>query len=93
MIVGSARIEIHFPHSHSLKDKRQVLRSVKERLRARLNVSVAEVEHQDLWQRASLGVATVAESPGFAERVLDEAVRLVESEPRLQILDVQRQLA
>lgn len=56
-------------------------------------MAVAEVDHQDLWQRASLAVATVAESPGFAEKVLDEAVRLVESETRLQVLDVHRQWA
>ena len=58
MFIGLLTLDIHFPGARSLKDKRQVLRGVQARLRKRYNVSVAEVEHQDLWQRA--GVAVVA---------------------------------
>ena len=53
-------IEIHLPGVASLKEKRQVLRSLKDGLRERYNVSVAEIEHQDLWQRATLGIVGIA---------------------------------
>jgi hypothetical protein len=69
MVVALLSIECHLPTARSLKDKRMVLQSVKGRLR-RLNVAVAEVEHQDLWQRAGLAVVTVAATEALAEREL-----------------------
>jgi uncharacterized protein YlxP (DUF503 family) len=78
-VVGLLSIELFIPGAHSLKEKRMVLRGVKDRLR-RFNVAVAEVEHQDLWQRAALGVVTIAGSEGLASRelqgVLDEIERV-----------------
>jgi len=59
MVIGLLTLEIHLPGARSLKDKRQVLRGFVARLRKRFNVSVAEVEHQDLWQRAGLAVVAV----------------------------------
>ena len=61
MIVGICTVELYIPYAHSLKDKRQVLRSLLERMR-RHNVSVAEVAHQDLWQRAGIAIAAVGSS-------------------------------
>ena len=61
MTVGILTLEIHLPQARSLKDKRQVLRSLKERLRSRHNVAVSELEeHADLWQRAGLAIVSVA---------------------------------
>ena len=61
MTVGVLTFDLHLPQARSLKDKRQVVRSVKERLRARHNVAVSELEeHADVWQRASLAVVSVA---------------------------------
>jgi uncharacterized protein YlxP (DUF503 family) len=60
MPIGLLTLEIHIPDARSLKDKRQVLRSLKDRLRARFNVAVAELEHQELWQRARVGVITLS---------------------------------
>ena len=59
MVVGHLSIELHIPGARSLKDKRMVLRGVKDRIR-KFNVAVAEVEHHDLWQRAGLSVVTVS---------------------------------
>ena len=73
MVVALLSLELFLPMSQSLKDKRMVLRRLKDRLRA-LNVAVAEVAHQDLWQRAGLGVVTVASSDDMAEETLS-AVR------------------
>jgi len=59
MVIGLLTLDLHFPGARSLKDKRQALRSLETRIRNRFNVSVAEVEHQDLWQRARLAVVSV----------------------------------
>ncbi|MBI3003134.1 MAG: DUF503 domain-containing protein [candidate division NC10 bacterium] len=61
MIVGTAVVELQLPENGSLKGKRKVLRSIKDRIRVRFNVSIAEVDRQDAWQRATLGVAVVSE--------------------------------
>ena len=75
--VALLSLEIHVPHARSLKDKRAVVRSVKDRLR-RFNVSVAEVEHQDLLQRCRLGVAAAGVSQVDVERLLGGAVDAIE---------------
>jgi uncharacterized protein len=77
MVVGLLSIELHLPGAQSLKDKRMVLRRLKDRL-AKFNVAVAEVEHQDLWQRAGLGVVTVATAQAQAERELQAAANEIE---------------
>ncbi len=63
-------LEIYIPDAHSLKDKRQVLRSLKERLRARFNVAVAELDHQDTWQRAQVGIVTLSNNAAHVEHPL-----------------------
>jgi uncharacterized protein YlxP (DUF503 family) len=60
MPIGLLTLEIHIADAQSLKDKRQVLRSLTDRLRARFNVAVAELEHQELWQRARVGVVSIS---------------------------------
>ena len=69
MHVAVLSLELHIPDAQSLKAKRMVLRRVTDRLK-RFNVAVAEVAHQNLWQRAGLAVATVSASPSHAEQVL-----------------------
>ena len=81
MPIGLLTLEIHLPEAHSLKDKRQVLRSLKDRLRGKYNVAVAELDHQELWQRALVGVVSLSSDAGHLERslreILDEADRLL----------------
>ena len=77
MTVALLSVELFLPSSQSLKDKRMVLRRLKDRLGA-LNVSVAEVAHQELWQRAGLAVATVAVSDGMAGKILAAALEEIE---------------
>ena len=69
MVVGLLTVELHVPGAQSLKDKRMVLRRVKDRVK-KFNVAVAEVEHQDLWQRAGLAVVTVSADQAHADREL-----------------------
>jgi uncharacterized protein len=70
MPVGLLTLEIFIPDAHSLKDKRQVLRSLKDRLRARFNVAVAELDHQDTWQRAQVGVVILSNDAAHLEQSL-----------------------
>jgi uncharacterized protein YlxP (DUF503 family) len=85
MTVALLSVEFHLPMSQSLKDKRMVLRRLKDRLGA-LNVALAEVGHQDLWQRAELAVVTVAVSDESAERTLSSALDQIERlEPGLAL--------
>jgi uncharacterized protein YlxP (DUF503 family) len=70
-------VELFLPMSQSLKDKRMVVRRLKDRLGA-MNVAVAEVAHQDLWQRAGLGIVTVASSDDMAEKTLSSALAEIE---------------
>jgi hypothetical protein len=73
MTIGLLTLEIHLPYAHSLKEKRMVVQRVKERLRGKFNVAVAELDHQDLWQRAVLGVASISSSERNLRQVLDGA--------------------
>jgi len=81
MPVGLLTLELHIAEAHSLKDKRQVLRSLKDRLRAHFNVAVAELDFEDTWQRSVIGVVTLANEDHHVEetlqRVLAEADNLL----------------
>ncbi len=79
--------ELHLAWCHSLKDKRHVLKSLKDRLHHRFNVSAAETDHHDLWQRAELTACVVSTDRGHAERVLQEADRLVAGASGARIVD------
>jgi len=70
MPIGLLTLEIHIPDAHSLKDKRQVLRSLKDRLRHRYNVAVAELDHQETWQDSVIGVVTLSGNAGHVEQLL-----------------------
>jgi hypothetical protein len=87
MVVASLTLAFLVPGSQSLKEKRHVVKSVKDRIRSRFNVSVAEVDFQDLWQRGTLGVAVAATDGYSARRALEEVVRFVRQDARLLLLD------
>lgn len=71
MVVGLCTVELFISESRSLKDKRQVLHSLKDRLHGKFNLSVAEVDGQDLWQRGTVGVALVTTDSRLAQSMLD----------------------
>ncbi|MBA3289986.1 MAG: DUF503 domain-containing protein [Actinobacteria bacterium] len=77
MFVGVARFELFIPEATSLKDKRSVLRSVTATVTKKFNVSIAEVDHQNLWQRAALGISCVSQTMGQCRKVLQEVERAV----------------
>ena len=92
MTIGLLTLEIHLPQSRSLKDKRQVLRSVKERLRSRHNVAVSELEDgADLWQRATVAVVSVASRRDPLETLFETIVREVEGQIPGHLLETGRE--
>jgi len=76
MPVGVLTLEIQLPYARSLKEKRAVLQKMRDRLRARFNVAVAELNHQDVWQHATLGVVSISDS----QTLLESAFRQVLAE-------------
>ena len=92
MIIGVCQVCVHLPEGHSLKAKRQVLSSLKMRLGQNFNVSVAEVGDQELWRRATLGIACVANETRHVNRVLDQVLNVIRSNPRLGLLDFRIEL-
>jgi uncharacterized protein YlxP (DUF503 family) len=77
MNIGLLTLEIFIPDSHSLKEKRFVLRRLKDKLR-KFNVSVAECDHQDLWQRSTVGVVAIASDGGLLEQMLQSVLHEAE---------------
>ncbi len=85
MFIGTCQITLHLPDSQSLKDKRQIIKSVMARVRNRFEVAIAEVEEQERWQIAVLGVSCVSNSKQHAEEILERVRRYIE-ETRPDIL-------
>lgn len=90
MIVALARLSLYIPHSHSLKEKRAVVRKVVDRMQARFKLHVAEVGGQDTWQRAVLGFAVVGSDAQKAVQIADEVVRAIEHMHEGEVIAVDR---
>lgn len=86
---AAVRFDLHIPESRSLKAKRAAIRPVVDGLRHRFKVSVAEVDHLDRWQRASIGVALVSGSEGHLREVLESVERFVDSAAGVELIDVE----
>ena len=87
MIIGSCQLDIHIPESHSLKDKRQVIKHIISLVRNKYNVSISEIGNTELWQRAYLGYVCVADNRAFVSSVLQQVRKFIENQPELRILD------
>lgn len=85
MVIGLLTVQMGIDGAASLKDKRQVIKSVMAHLRSSFNVSAAEVGEHDIWQRAELGIAVVASDTAYANAVLDKIIDHLEAEPRIDL--------
>lgn len=85
MRIGVLQVTLILGEGGSLKEKRQIVKSVIENLRRRFNVSAAEVDDLDLWQRATLGIALVSNDGAYCNRVLDKVVDFLESWPEFEV--------
>jgi uncharacterized protein YlxP (DUF503 family) len=73
-VIALLSLDVHIPEAHSLKDKRMVVRRLKDRLRSKFNIAVAEVEHQELWQRSQISVVTVGSDDSSVRQTLEHAL-------------------
>jgi uncharacterized protein YlxP (DUF503 family) len=78
MIIGVCEITVHLPESHSLKEKRQVIKSIMGRVRHHFEVAIAEVDENDRWQIAKLGISCVSNSNQHAREILEHVQRFIE---------------
>lgn len=84
MVIGLCALECHIYDAHSLKDKRAVLQRIMMRLKQKYNLSVAEVEFQDVWQRTKLAIAVVSSARVSAEKEIQHALKLIDSFPEIE---------
>jgi uncharacterized protein len=87
MTVGTCRVELRLAGNSSLKGKRRVVKSLKDRIRGRFNVSVAEVDRLDEWQRATLGIVCVSNNSRLVDETLAKVVNLIETDADALLLD------
>lgn len=86
MVIGVLSVELIIPASASLKDKRIVIKSIKDRLRARYNVSVAETEYHEKWQRAGLAIVTVSSETARVDQLLQKIFSVLDKELDFEII-------
>lgn len=89
MVVGVCLIDIHLPENSSLKGKRQVMKRILERVKNRFNVSIAEVDDNDLWQRGKIGFSLVGNDRQFINASLDKVLNFIESLNVAEIINAQ----
>ena len=92
MIIGTAKITIYAPWVHSLKEKRMVVKSICAKVSNKFNVSIAEVEDQDIHQRIVLGFACVVGEVFIADSIIDHVLNFIESNTEGEIIDIEREL-
>jgi len=93
MHAGICRIKLHLSHSQSLKDKRRIVKSIIARLRSQYNISIAEVDDQDLWQLVTLGIACVSNHNQHVDETLSKVMNfIVNNYPELEIIDHQTEI-
>ena len=92
MTIGLLTAELHIEEANSLKDKRQILKSLLAHLRNEFNISAAEVGDHDIWRRATIGIAVVATDAAFAGQVLDKVIDHIESNPRVEIVHAETEM-
>jgi uncharacterized protein YlxP (DUF503 family) len=89
LVIGTCKVTIHIPDGGSLKAKREVLRRLKDRVKNKFNVSIAEVDDGDLWQRSTVGIATVSNDKRFANQVISSVVSMLEANHDFDVIDIQ----
>lgn len=91
MFIGILKITIFIPGAQNLKDKRRVLRRLRDILKHKFNISIAEVDDMDLWQRATLGIAVVGNNIAFTDSVVNSIMQFIRSENSCEIINETRE--
>ncbi len=92
MIVGTCWIDLQVPGIRSLKEKRRVIKSMKERLKGHFNISIAEVGALDTWQRAEIGIACVGNDSGHVDGLIATVLDRIRSDPRVFVIDIETEI-
>lgn len=93
MLIGLLTLDIHFPETHSLKAKRQILLSIKDRIRKKYNVSVAEVDGHNLWQRSVVGIACVSNETRVINSVFDKIIsNVISANHSVELIEARREM-
>jgi uncharacterized protein YlxP (DUF503 family) len=92
MVIGILTVKLHIPHSNSLKSKRMVIKSLKDRLRNRFNVSISEIDCQDKWQLAVIALANISTDKVSIDSLLSKALNFIYDFKEAEVLDHQLQL-
>ena len=92
MIIGILQLELRFSESHSLKEKRMILKSLKDRMRREFNIAVAELDGQDLWQSSRLGVAAIGNDKRYLNGLLTQVERWVQRHRQAELVSSQLEL-
>ena len=87
MIVGSSEIEIIIYEANSLKEKRHVLKSIIERIKSRFNVSISEVDYNDIWNRSVIGIAVVSNKKVMCESMILKIIDFIDNDDRVEIIN------
>ena len=92
MIIGTLKIKIHTPWVHSLKEKRMVVKSLCAKVKNKFNVSIAEVEEQDIHQITVLGLAGISGDASQTDSILDHVINFIESNTEGEIIQIEREI-
>lgn len=92
MVLGALVVSLYLPESHSLKDKRRIVKSLIDRVRRKFNASVAEVDCLDLWQRTELAIAVVGKEPSHVSCVLQSISAFIEQDDSIEVTEVHTEL-
>ncbi|MCD6451006.1 MAG: DUF503 domain-containing protein [Acidobacteria bacterium] len=92
MVIGVLLIELFIPGSHSLKEKRMVVKGLKDSIRSRFNVSVAEVDFHDLWQKAKIGIASIGVEGSVVDKGFSAILNFIEEKAVAEIVDTKIEL-
>lgn len=85
MLIGICQIDLYLPNSHSLKDKRNLLKSIKLRIRHNYNVSVSEIDNFELWKNTTLGIACIGNEKKYLNKVLNGIILFLEKQNSVQL--------
>lgn len=89
MIIGSCKIKLKIYSSYSLKDKRRILKGLMGKLKSRYNISIAEVEDNELWNIATIGIACVSNSKSLANEIVDKVIKFIDFNEEVEIIDIE----
>lgn len=87
MIVGTCLVDLRIPGCRSLKEKRQIVKALKDSIRRKYNISIAELDHHDTWQRTLIGIAAISSNARFANQVLSKVVNVIEANTSVELID------